>query len=110
MTKEDGSVETKTNDPEVRQLNFDYSSEYDRFPESTSTLLYSLTKNTGKVTYDSVDYQISSSEFAFKSYKSLNVVFRIIAVVLLLIDIFVRKSDFKKKKKDKDRNLRAGSK
>ena len=110
MTKEDGSVETVTNDPEVRQLNFDYSSEYDRFPESTSTLLYSLTKNTGKVTYDSVDYQISSSEFAFKSYKSLNVVFRIIAVVLLLIDIFVRKSDFKKKKKDKDRNLRAGSK
>lgn len=110
VTKEDGSVETKTNEPEVRQLNFDYSSEYDRFPESTSTLLYSLTKNTGKVTYDSVDYQISSSEFAFKSYKSLNVVFRIIAVVLLLIDIFVRKSDFKKKKKDKDRNLRAGSK
>lgn len=110
MTKEDGSVETVTNEPEVRQLNFDYSSEYDRFPESTSTLLYSLTKNTGKVTYDSVDYQISSSEYAFKSYKSLNVVFRIIAVVLLLIDIFVRKSDFKKKKKDKDRNLRAGSK
>lgn len=110
VTKEDGSVETVKNDPEVRQLNFDYSSEYDRFPESTSTLLYSLTKNTGKVTYDSVDYQISSSEFAFKSYKSLNVVFRIIAVVLLLIDIFVRKSDFKKKKKDKDRNLRAGSK
>ena len=108
VTKEDGSVETVTNEPEVRQLNFDYSSEYDRFPESTSTLLYSLTKNTGKVTYDSVDYQISSSEFAFKSYKSLNVVFRIIAVVLLLIDIFVRKSDFKKKKKDRDRNLRSG--
>ena len=110
VTKEDGSVETVTNEPEVRQLNFDYSSEYDRFSESTSTLLYSLTKNTGKVTYDSVDYQINSSEYAFKSYKSLNVVFRIIAVVLLLIDIFVRKSDFKKKKKDKDRNLRAGSK
>ena len=110
VTKEDGSVETVTNEPEVRQLNFDYSSEYDRFSESTSTLLYSLTKNTGKVTYDSVDYQINSSEYAFKSYKSLNVVFRIIAVVLLVIDIFVRKSDFKKKKKDKDRNLRAGSK
>ncbi len=110
VTKEDGSVETVTDEPEIKQLNFDYSSEYDRFPESTSTLLYSLTKDTGKVTYDSIDYQVSSSEYAFQSYKSLNVLFRIIAVVLLLIDIFVRKSDFKKKKKDKDRNLRAGSK
>lgn len=57
---EDGSVTTVTNDPVTRQLNFDYSSEFDRFPDTSSTLLYSLTKNSGKVSYDKVDYEVSN--------------------------------------------------
>lgn len=106
---EDGSFTTVTNDPVSRQLNFDYSSEFDRFPDTSSTLLYSLTKNSGKVSYDTVDYEVSNTELSHQSYQSLNFVFRIVAVVLLLIDIFVRKSDFQKKKKQKqDRNLRSG--
>ena len=59
--------------------------------------------------YDTVDYEASNTELSHQSYQSLNFVFRIIAVVLLLIDIFVRTSDFQKKKKKKqDRNLRSG--
>ncbi len=109
--KKDGDkTERVTLDPESRQLNFDYSSEYDRFPDTASTLLYSLTKDTGQVTYDKVDYQVSSSELAYKHYSSLNVFFRIIAVLLLLVDIFIRKTEFKKKKKavKPDFNLMSG--
>jgi Mg-chelatase subunit ChlD len=84
-------------------LYFDYSVEYDVFTDVENTLLYDITKKANGTLYENtlnVQYSTLQNEIQYLSYFSTMMIFLIISVALYLLDIFVRKSDFKKKNQD----------
>lgn len=89
-------------------LFFDYSSEYDFSLGQDNTLLYDLSKQNGNYFKGKYTLDTLSSELEFKSYRSSMVYFLLATVILFLIDIFIRKSDFKKRVK-KDPKKEVGS-
>ncbi len=92
---EEGSVEQSYTYP----LFFDFSSEFDTTTGTDNTLLYNLSKQNGKYYKGKYTLDILDSELQFKSYNSSMLWFLLATVIIFLIDVFIRKSDFKKKKK-----------
>lgn len=95
----------KNSSPEVftadAPLFFDYSKEYDVFDSANSSdLLYNLTRDTGKLALASeYEYEPLTSEYTHRSYRSTMLFFLLLTIVLFLVDIFIRKTDFKPRKK-----------
>ena len=73
---------------------FSYSKEYDKFTTKDESLLYKLTKDRGKVT-DKVDYVLNNEEIINRSEHSLIIEFLITSIILFIIDIAIRKINFK---------------
>lgn len=73
---------------------FSYSKEYDKFTTKDESLLYKLTKDRGKVT-DKVDYVLNNEEIINRSEHSLIIEFLITSIILFVIDIAIRKINFK---------------
>lgn len=73
---------------------FSYSKEYDKFTTKDESLLYKLTKDRGKVT-DKVDYVLNNEEIINRSEHSLIIEFLIASILLFVIDIAIRKINFK---------------
>jgi len=95
-SEEPNYVETQTKDA---PLFFDYSKEYDNFSTSQNTTLATLVKKMkGKLTHEKADESLSDESVSVTTYVSTMFFFLILAVVLYLVDIFVRKSEFKKRK------------
>lgn len=86
-------------------LHFDYSSEYDVFEDNNTQLLYQLSRANGTMNHDSYDYKVSNEELSFKSYRPTLVFFLFASVIIFLIDVLVRKTDFKAKKKAESKTL-----
>lgn len=86
-------------------LFFDYSSEYAIDTENEGTLLYDLSKENGSYYKGKYSFDLLDSELQYRSYDSTMLYFLLASVILFLIDIFVRKSDFKKKKKKDDKEV-----
>ncbi len=86
-------------------LFFDYSSEYSIDTENEGTLLYDLSKENGNYYKGKYSFDLLDSELQYRSYDSTMLYFLLASVILFLIDIFVRKSDFKKKKKKDDKEV-----
>lgn len=80
-------------------LYFDYSSEFDTTNGTDNTLLYNLSKQNGNYYKGNYQLNILDSELQFRSYNSSMLWFLLATVIIFLIDVFIRKSDFKKKKK-----------
>lgn len=81
-------------------LYFDYSKEYDVFTEENNDTLYNVsTLANGSLTVDKAKLSSLDKIIAFKSVKSSMIFFLLLSVILFLVDVFIRKSDFKPKKK-----------
>lgn len=85
-------------------LYFDYSKEYDVFNNDANNVLYSMSKaaNNGTYSQNEVNYNVSTDETSQSTYNSTMMFFLLLSVGLFLVDIFVRKSEFIKKKKVAD--------
>lgn len=86
-------------------LFFDYSSEYDMTKEENTSLLYDLSKQNGSYFKGKYSLNILDTELQYRSYDSSMVYFLLASVILFLIDIFIRKSDFKSKKKKEEKEV-----
>lgn len=96
----DGNYETSAT--ATLPLYFDYSKEYDLASEDND-LLYNITKRSqGNYGTNTVEIDVSSASIAFMSYISTMFIFLIIAIVLFLVDVFVRKSDIRRHKNKAD--------
>ncbi|MCH3966365.1 MAG: VWA domain-containing protein [Bacilli bacterium] len=103
----DGAEELTAADPVEEALYFNYSKEYNTFDED-SDVLYKLSKQNGTYNTDKVALSTLDSELQYKSYDSSAVWFLLATVILFLIDIFIRKSDFRpREKKNKNKNTLA---
>ena len=79
-------------------LYFDYSTEYDIFKSDDSNLLYDITKlSGGNLTKEEANLSVTDEQLQHLSYQSTMIFFVLLAVVLFLVDIFIRKSEFKRK-------------
>lgn len=79
-------------------LYFDYSTEYDIFKSDNSNLLYDITKlSGGNLTKEEAKLSVTDEQLQHLSYQSTMIFFVLLAVVLFLVDIFIRKSEFKRK-------------
>ena len=79
-------------------LYFDYSTEYDIFKSDDSNLLYDITKlSGGNLTKEEAKLSVTDEQLQHLSYQSTMIFFVLLAVVLFLVDIFIRKSEFKRK-------------
>ena len=100
--------ETATNNGVV--IYFDYSKEYDFFSDSDNTLLSDLitsaNDSSSAASGDNLhhyflngayNWETNSEQIAHQSWYSSMIWFILASVILFLIDIFIRKSDFKKK-------------
>lgn len=96
----DGVVSSTETATATLPLYFDYSKEYNFFSQEENDLMYRLAKQcNGANTSNSIEYGNSESEIAYSSYFSWMMIFLLISVILFLIDIFIRKSDFLFKKR-----------
>ena len=87
-------------------LRYNFSKEY-QMNNGGEELLTKLSSKTGG-TYqkkNSSDYSFLNSEIDTLSYASTSLYFLLTAVILLLADIFVRKSDFRKKGRAVKQNI-----
>jgi hypothetical protein len=104
----DGVITIKDNaeavDSVETPLYFDYSKEYDVFNNDANNVLYSMSKaaNNGTYSQNEVNYNVSTDETSQSTYNSTMMFFLLLSVGLFLVDIFVRKSEFIKKKKVAD--------
>lgn len=101
--KNEETGEYEVEDSLEMTVNFDYSKEFNFFDDNDNNLMYNLALQAGG-TYSSVDnvkYEITDAEKSEASYKDTNIYILIGAMVLYLVDIFIRKSTFKMKKKKK---------
>ncbi len=100
---EDGSYTESETD--MFYFYYDFSKEYDVLPETEGdTLLNELVKNSNGTLYegeDAYEYKVSASDISHVSYSSTMLFFFLLSVILYLIDIFIRKSTFRFRKKDK---------
>ena len=94
-----GSAEGSKEESYSYPLFFDYSSEFDTTNGVDNTLLYNLSKQNGNYYKGSYKLELLDSELQFRSYNSSMLWFLLATVIIFLIDVLVRKSDFKKKKK-----------
>ena len=81
-------------------LFFDYSSEYNVFDASEGELLYQLASTRQDVTINEPNYAALGQELQYTSYRSMSLWFLIATLVLFLADVFVRKGEAKRKKKE----------
>ena len=79
-------------------LHFDYSKEYNLFDVNDGEILYRLSKSNGNTSVNEVNYETLSSEIEFRSYRSSMMWLLFASLAIFLADVFVRKTDFKKKK------------
>ena len=88
--------------------SFDYSSEFNFFDQNENTLLNQIASQTGGsiLAEDNIRFDISNNQLSESNYVSLMYWILLAAVILFLIDIFVRKSIFRKKEK-KDNSSQA---
>ena len=86
-------------------MYFDYSSEYDFSQGQDNTLMYELSKQNGNYFKGKYTLNTLDSELEFKSYRSTMVYFLLATVILFLIDVLIRKKDFKKKKKTESKEV-----
>ena len=87
-------------------LRYNFSKEY-QMNNGGEELLTKLSSKTGG-TYQkkrSSDYSFLNAEIDTLSYASTSLYFLLTAVILLLADIFVRKSDFRKKGRAVKQNI-----
>ena len=79
--------------------SFDYSSEFNFFDDQPTTLLYELSSQSGgrQLAEEDIRLDISDSQLQQASYSSSMVWLLLSAVIVYLIDIFVRKTTFRKK-------------
>ena len=98
------STDGSSSETYTYSLFFDYSSEYDMTKEDDTTLLYNLTKQSGNYYKGTYTLNILDSELQYRSYNSSMVYFLLVSVILFLVDIFIRKTVFKSKRK-KDTNI-----
>lgn len=91
-------------------IYFDYSKEYDFFSvdETNKDVLDKLSEKNGNLYHDEYRYGIKDSEIQFRNYISSMLWFILASVILFLIDIFVRKSDFKNLKKKMQPQMEIG--
>lgn len=84
----------------------DYSKEYDMLPQtSDNILLNKLVNSSGGQIYENGDeynYVRDDEELSHVTYQSTMMIFFLISVVIYLVDIFIRKTTFKNKKKPVD--------
>lgn len=101
--QEDGSY--KESETDTFYFYYDFSKEYDVLPETEGdTLLNELVKDGNGKLYQGDDvyqYTVSESDISHVSYSSTMLLFFLFSVILYLIDIFIRKSTFRIKKKKK---------
>ena len=91
---------------EAFSLRYNFSKEY-QMNNGGEELLTKLSSKTGG-TYQkkrSSDYSFLNAEIDTLSYASASLYFLLTAVILLLADIFVRKSDFRKKGRAVKQNI-----
>ena len=91
---------------EAFSLRYNFSKEY-QMNNGGEELLTKLSSKTGG-TYQkkrSSDYSFLNAEIDTLSYASTSLYFLLTAVILLLADIFVRKSDFRKKGRAVKQNI-----
>lgn len=82
-------------------LYFDYSKEYNVFDDNANTLMYDIAKKAnGDLGYDEVIYNVSDVQLSVSSYNSTMLIFILVTVILFLVDIAIRKTDFRKKAKN----------
>ena len=94
--KDDAEPLDKINEP----VYFDYSKEYDIFTNETNDVMFNVAKKAaGNFSEDGYEYKASEAELNSTSYISTMMVFMLITVIIFLADVFVRKSDFIRKKK-----------
>lgn len=79
-------------------VHFDYSKEYNLFEQHDGELLYRLSRSTGSTSVNEINYETLSSEIEFRSYRSTMMWLLFASLAIFLVDIFIRKSEFKKKK------------
>jgi Ca-activated chloride channel homolog len=102
-TLADGSYESEPTATENQPLYFDYSQEYNFFDDTDNDLMFRLAKQAnGSNTVNRVEYATTDAELQYSSYFSTMMIFLLVSVVLFLVDIFVRKSDFIFRKKVTD--------
>ena len=87
-------------------LHFDYSKEYNLFEANDGEILYRLSKANGSTSVDEINYETLSSEIEFRSYRSSMMWLLFASLAIFLADVFVRKSEFKKKKKPEEATAR----
>lgn len=95
-----GSGEGSKEETYTYPLFFDYSSEFDTTNGTDNTLLYNLAKQNGNYYKGTYKLDLLDSELQFRSYNSSMLWFLLATVIIFLIDVLIRKSDFKKKKKE----------
>lgn len=94
--KDDAEPLDKINEP----VYFDYSKEYDIFTNETNDVMFNVSKKAaGNFSEAGYEYKASEAELNSTSYISTMMVFMLITVIIFLADVFVRKSDFIRKKK-----------
>ena len=80
-------------------LHFDYSKEYNLFDANDGEVLYRLSKSNGSTSINEVDYETLSSEIEYRSYRSSMMWLLFASLAIFLADVFIRKSEFKRKAK-----------
>lgn len=98
---EDDTSSFVTSEEEDLPLYFDYSKEYDVNAESNNLLYRIAARADGHYGADDASSikKLTNAQMAVVNYNSTMFFFLIAAIVVFLADIFVRKSEFKKKKK-----------
>ena len=100
-----GSAEGSQENEYTYSLFFDYSCEYDLTYGTDNTLLYNLSKSNGHYYKGKYSLDLLDSELQYRSYTSSMLWFLLATIIIFLIDIFIRKSDFKKKKHTKVKDV-----
>ena len=80
-------------------IYFDYSKEYDIFTDENNDVMFNVAKKAnGNFNEESYTYLVTEEELNSTSFISTMMAFLLTSVVLFLVDIFVRKSDFLRRK------------
>ena len=98
VTWNNGEVHIETLGEIDSPLYFDYSKEYNVFDSNDGEILYRLSKANGSTSVNEVNYETLSSEIEYRSYISSMMWLLFASLAIFLADVFIRKTEFKKKK------------
>ena len=98
VTWNNGEVHLETLGEIDYPLHFDYSKEYNLFEANDGEILYRLSKANGSTSVNEINYETLSSEIEYRSYVSSMMWLLFASLAIFLADVFIRKTEFKKKK------------